>query len=541
MYKSSYFKLALPALAAMLFVSCDKDFNEIGADIIGDDHFDFMLETSEIIANTIPTGAVQSNNLPINPLGVYNNEAFGVTKAHFVTQVELKNTNPTIGTNISDVSVKLKVPYFSHIESNNSDGSRTYELDSLIGTPNGQIDLAIYRSGFFLGDIGHEGDEQVTQKYYSDQNADFDNLKVGSKLNNGLTSQNTDFTFSPNEYTDTVTDASGNTSTVKVAPQMRLDLDAAYFQQHILEAGSANLQSNNAFKNYFRGLYFQVNNSGSAGTIAMMDFSKGTIEITYNADITSTNSQTGEQVVTNMERTIVLTMTGNTVSLLEHVPSNIEPYNYSAALAQAISPQGQARIYLKGGAGSVAKLDIFGTEDLDANGTPDQIDAIRENGWLINEASLTFTVDQTKMGPVAVEEPRRLYLYDINNKIPTLDYLFDNTTNADRKENKGVYGGIALLDANKRVVKYKVRVTNYVRSLIADDSTYVSLGLAVTEDINLSSMAKLRTPNEYLNDYIPTASVMNPLGVVLYGNNIPATDPDWSKRMRLEIYYTKPN
>jgi hypothetical protein len=34
---------------------------------------------------------------------------------------------------------------------------------------------------------------------------------------------------------------------------------------------------------------------------------------------------------------------------------------------------------------------------------------------------------------------------------------------------------------------------------------------------------------------------MNPLGTVLFGNNIPRVDPNYAKRLKLEIYYTKPN
>ena len=36
-------------------------------------------------------------------------------------------------------------------------------------------------------------------------------------------------------------------------------------------------------------------------------------------------------------------------------------------------------------------------------------------------------------------------------------------------------------------------------------------------------------------------STANPLGTVLYGSNIPAGDPDYNKRLKLEIYYTKPD
>ncbi len=35
-------------------------------------------------------------------------------------------------------------------------------------------------------------------------------------------------------------------------------------------------------------------------------------------------------------------------------------------------------------------------------------------------------------------------------------------------------------------------------------------------------------------------SIVNPLGTVLYGSNIPPGDSDYDKRIKLQIYYTKP-
>ena len=41
--------------------------------------------------------------------------------------------------------------------------------------------------------------------------------------------------------------------------------------------------------------------------------------------------------------------------------------------------------------------------------------------------------------------------------------------------------------------------------------------------------------------FIPVSSVMSPLGTVLYGTNMPAGDPNVAKKLKLEIYFTKPN
>ena len=71
--------------------SCDKDYNTLGADIIGDNHYTFGTPDTEatVVAYNEDLGVVQSNNLVVNPLGIYKNTAFGKQTAHFATQVLL--------------------------------------------------------------------------------------------------------------------------------------------------------------------------------------------------------------------------------------------------------------------------------------------------------------------------------------------------------------------------------------------------------------------------------------------------------------------
>ena len=199
------------------------------------------------------------------------------------------------------------------------------------------------------------------------------------------------------------------------------------------------------------------------------------------------------------------------------------------------------------------------------NGVPDEIDNIKANDWLINEANLTFNIDRVSMKSepanldTKVVEPNRIYLYDLTNKKAIIDYTFDTTPNGLLpKQNKYVFGGILLNDdgtATKQIkdkdiadgftitnkgFKYKIRLTNYIRNLINKDSTNVRLGLSVTENINNVTLSKLKTSNTNV-DRAPTMSVISPTGTILHGTNIPSGDTDYGKRIQLEIYYTKPN
>ena len=173
-----------------------------------------------------------------------------------------------------------------------------------------------------------------------------------------------------------------------------------------------------------------------------------------------------------------------------------------------------------------------------------EIQDIKNSGWLINEANLVFNIDRDAIG--TAEEPNRIYLYDLNNKRPLIDYNFDSTTNSVYpKYDKFVHGGILEVDANKKGIRYKIRLTNHVRNIINNDSTNVALGLVVTESINdvdeVRDYVKLKNSFTAFGSevkFIPAMSVANPLGTILWGNT-PSVPED--KKLKFEIFYTKPD
>ncbi|HEX8577413.1 MAG TPA: DUF4270 family protein, partial [Flavobacterium sp.] len=194
--------LLIMVTSGLFFISCDKDFNEIGSDVIGENNFEFERNTtSTVVAFNQPTGVVQSNNLPINALGIYNNPLFGKTRANFVSQVQMNdaNLNPTFDPALfmSLDSVVLSVPYFSKAISV-ADGKTTYQLDSIAGS--GPINLKVFESGYTLLDLDPAQNFEQQQKYYTDQDNLFNSAKIGTPLNNGLSNENTQFVPSPKEF-----------------------------------------------------------------------------------------------------------------------------------------------------------------------------------------------------------------------------------------------------------------------------------------------------------------------------------------------------
>ncbi|WP_338841756.1 DUF4270 domain-containing protein [Flavobacterium ginsenosidimutans] len=533
MYNTSFVKKIFLAVIAVFLYSCDKDFNALGDGLVGDDHFGLESEKYDVVAFNQEVTPIQSNNLATNALGIYDDPVFGTTTANFVTQIGLETYAPTIGESPVIESVTLSIPYFNTLKTTNTDGSHTYELDSIYGDKNGKLKLSIYESKMQMRNSYFNNGSQLPQFYYTDQSTDFFNAMGPNpkRLNNGGALENDEFFFSSEEITVKTTDPDTKVETVdRSVPAMTLSLDKDFFQDKILDAVASKLSTEDIFQEYFRGLYFNVERSGSSpANMALIDFSGGKIIIKYKAKTaitTDADSTTEDKTITLLLKSGYSTGVASTASFLQTVR---KPDYESAITTNVNKTEGDERLYLKGGQGSlsVIRLTDFAS----------QLETIRASNWKVNEANLVFTIDADKM--TGLVEPNRVYLYDLTNNTPLVDYYSDGTSNTLQPGlSKYVFGGIINLDSNKRGKTYKIRITDHVRNLIKDATAKnVDLGLVVSQSINVSASNVLKLKNETISQ-APRASVMSPLGTILYGSKASVAE---DKRVRLEVYYTKPN
>jgi hypothetical protein len=461
----------------------------------------------------------------------------------------------------------------------------------------------VYENGYYLNSFNPNDNFQTQQRYFSDGSTNgniinFENLKKGNdgsgnSIQNGArlndspsTAENDQFFFNKAEiivyktkfntttgileYVDAndvvlanQIDTSLRVVKERLAPGIYLTLNKAFFKKRILEAGSANLVNNIQFKQYFRGLYFKMEQlPGEEGAMAMLNFSNAKVNVNYSSIDEGAAAGT---VATS--KTLVLNLGTNSGSN----SVSLQDYSYSGAYnsglnASATNPTfgSDSKLFLKGGKGSVVYLDVFGSADIlkpvngqlvpGANQIPDELDQLRLKGWLINEAYLELYIDKTAMAGANQLEAERLYLFDATNQKALADYTFDATTNSNTKYNKLIFGGIIERDAtsDKKGIKYKIRITQHINNLInstdANLNKNVRLGLTVTENINYSNSYYFKSPFDINNtptvssddiEYFPVASIMEQQGVVLHGTN--PTPADASKKLKLIIHYTKPN
>jgi hypothetical protein len=526
MHTHSLYKQILFVVSVILLASCDKDYTEIGADLIEKNNLVATPYSSDVIAYNQEIKAIQSNNLSVNPLGIYNNPAFGQTIANFASQVQLATVNPSINPELNQEmdSVILNIPYFVDASKTalNTEGGLTYELDSIYGNKtNSKFKLSIYESGYSMLDTNPDDTAQPTQKYYTNQNSLFDNKKIGNRLNDSIAiSQNDEFFF--NDAQHVIEPKVSTDPKTYLVPSMRLKLNKTFFENKILKAPAGKLINNEVFKEYFKGLYFKIEKiEGNEGRLAMLDFSNGTITIKFK-------EKTSTTIDTKIERSIVLNLSGNKVSLLENSSLNAD---YQTAISTPNVTSGDEKLYLKGGQGALTVIKLFNK--------PGELETLRtnliENKWLIYEASLKFHIDAAKMSNTNIFEPQRIYLYDLTNNRPLADYSISNS-----KKGSVDYDGrlVKQTGAEGRGLYYKIRITRHIRALIKNaELKNVELGVVVTEDINNFTSNKFKNQTETIKE-APASSVMNPLGTILYGTgaNVPQ-----DKKLKLEIFYTKPN
>ncbi|WJS95592.1 DUF4270 domain-containing protein [Flavobacterium johnsoniae] len=536
MINTSFIKRFLLALTVVFLYSCDKDFNAIGDGLIGEDHFGLEPETYEVLAFNQEVTPVQSNFLPTNALGIYDNPIFGTTTANFVTQVVMSSYAPTIGESPVIENAVLTIPYFVRSKTTDAEGASTYVLDSIYGGTDGKgkdgkLDLKLYESGIQMRNSYFNGGSQLTQFYYTDQNSEFETKKLGNFLNDSIASpvENTEFFFDAKEIVTKTVDATDpKKETVKrTAPQMVLHLNKDFFQQKILNAPASKLASDDVFQEYFRGLYFNVAKSGgNASSMALLNFAEGKITINYRAKTAST---TDDPNLTEKKQIILNLTTGSTSSPAStaNFLQNVWKSDYQTALTTVNKTEGDERLYLKGGQGSMAVIRLTGFEA--------QLETIRKTNWKVNEANLVFYIDAEKMA--GADEPLRLYLYDLDNNTILADYS---------TEVGAAYGGVISKGTDKRGTTYKFRITSHIRNLIKDaTATNVNLGLvvsqsngaaAVTSNVLKDKVQIQDNPVKYFSQ-LPRGSIMSTLGTILYGGKSSAGD----KKLKLEVYYTKPN
>ncbi|MCF1420685.1 DUF4270 domain-containing protein [Mangrovimonas futianensis] len=548
------------AIFSLLLTGCKKEFISSDSDLQGNHNFNTSSVRYPIATYNKMLNAVQTSGLPANSLGIYDDPVYGPTTNHVVTQIIPDSYNPDWGTDPVFDSIVVTIPYFSNVTGTDSEGNSIYELDSIFNEA--PMKLSVYRSNYFLSDYDQASEPVVEQLYYSDLSA-FDNGNNEGEL----LYVNENFTINPNaislgdyerdENGEITYDDEGLPTYIedrKIAPSLRLKLNEQpdsfwqelFFPPQPQEPDTEapfqpELSNRNNFTNFFRGLYFKVEPVNGQGSYFMLNFeaSSASVNLYYTND---------EEDTVRDQDIFEMSFSGNRVSIIKNDPSNTLIEN---ADANADEFNGDEQLFLKGGEGSVAIIDLFKDEAVyddfissfkDDNGNPTR---------LINEANMVFYVDQDAVfAQEESQEPERVILYDLKNNIPVIDYNYDLTSAVANSPlySKVYHSTILEKDENGRGYRYKLRITEHLNNILLRDSTNFSLGLMVTTNIlyapevingvNRNSVLNSEIKNGEEVKEISPGTVLSPKGTILHGGN--SNVPD-DKRVELEIFYSEPD
>lgn len=503
-------------ITVLAFVSCDDDFTTIGGELIGGQFDSLPSYRAGVMAHSKNLGPVQTNGLPVNLLGVYEEPVYGQQTASVLSQLSLTSSNPTFGNEPRLDSVILTLPYFSTRLEPDEEGNPIFRLDSVYG--DSPFKLTVSRSNFFLNEFDPESNFEDRQKYYSDQGPVFKASLIGDPLY-----VNESFQPSAREvvyFEDDPTTAENEIDTVRVSPRLRVSLSTQFFKENIIDKeGSSELSNNNNFRNYIRGLYFEAEPVDGSGSMMLLNLrgNEAGIVLYYTSF-----EEVGDSITEN-PRSYKLELGGNTVNTYsQELPAQI-----AQEIEDANEETGAENLYLKGGAGSMAVIDLFEDET--------ELEELKSNSWLINEASLTFYVNQDKVQG-GNSEPERIYLYNLETNQPLIDYRIDQPDVNFPLSSLTNHSGRLVRDEDKNGISYRIRITEHIKQILNGDGENVKLGLVITQNINLLSNSALKNPVDGV-DRVPSASVITPRGTVLYGNL--ASDPE--KRLKFNIIYTETN
>ena len=409
--------------------------------------------------------------------------------------------------------------------------NRTYAIDSVFGNRNASFNLKVDELNYYLNTLDPNNNFESNQAFYSSRDF-YEEGFVGENLFDETVQLNFDeirINFTEDDP-DTDIDETTQVETRR-SPRIRVPLDTAFFQRRFIDMeGSDSLATAVLFQKYMRGIYLRMENP-SDDLYMLLNFASASIGVTYEHDQYNDNDtpdDTTDFSIDRVERSFFLSP-GIIVNHLEN--SSINP-EISQTIAQT---NGSNKIFVKGGMGLLSSVELLG--NFSDGSASSKLEELRENNWLVNEANLVFYVDSTSVENWTSGDliANRLYLYNKRDTAPLLDYFTDISVSTERNAGKLVHGGILEYE-NGKPYRYKFKITQHINNLIRKDSTNVTLGLAVSANIDDFTTRKARLNGGSEEILYPASAILNPLSTVLIGSH-PSAGFEHLK-LELEVIYT---
>lgn len=510
------FALFLMLIAGIL--SCESDIKNMGSNLVDNGVFNVETYNSDVKTYNQNVLKRRAKGLGQYLLGVYHTDDFGKLEASIVTQL-LPSETIDFGVNPVIDDVVLSIPY--QATSVITDDGTTYELDSVFGDITKEYNLNVYQLTNYLNTLDPLNPSE-TLKYYSDQTYSYNATPLYSSTTFTPNASDTVYYVNRPEIILDYSTMEFDVDTIKtdaVEPVLRLPLDKTFFTNNFLTASPTEFETPANFITFFNGLYIQATQAAEAkASVMSLNLSLGS-----NVTIYYTNTEIRDETIADedqngdgvIEASANVKVKHTATFVFGGVTTNTYTRDYSGATAQTTidTPNvvnGDEKLYLQGAAGSMALIELFTNDDL--------TNLRNNNNWLINEASLTFYIDQSAEN---ANIPEKLFVYNYDDNEQMLDAYTEGPDALD---------GNLQYDNDGNPEKYTVNITDYV-SEILKPTDFTEPSKLVVKVYNSTDLYASGIDIE-VKDYN-----WNPKGVVLHGSQ----SLDTEKKIKLEITYTKLN
>ena len=506
--KSKYIVAMILVFAGV--VSCEKDFTDIGSSIISNTAFTTSSLLVDVALENSPITRVPSGNISVEPgnylLGVHASTEYEKIEASIISQLSISSSlqvvddenkyvsDTTVVTTVDTVFIRL--PYQVTL----NDDASAYELDSIIGDTSKAFNLNVFQTSTYLS-ILDPSDPAKLNAFSSDDVFEKETpiTELNDPLNFQFIPKATDTSILVKRWLsdltvsriDTVTYTNSTSSTVPI-PFAAIPLKEDVIKELFLDKyDSSEFDSQDAFNNYFRGLILEA--SGDEGPLISFNFNgvvKPSLEIYYTNTVL-----TGGVIIDTIQK--------NDSFLLSGIRSS------TYKMEEKIYPENN-EVKIQGAAGSEATIKLFGEE---------KIDELRDRDLLINDASLTLYINQSKDTKAL---PYQLFLFKSDEGAnPIYSHVKDIYT-----EGPAIFGGLLEIDSDGNPEKYTFRITDYVSDILSGKTDYSPL---------LRLKAINSTDLQTVSDTVFKNYNWNPKAVTIFNHH----SENNSKKAELKISYSE--
>lgn len=500
--------LGLASVLALSTISCEKDLDNIGVDLINNDKFDHQKITSNIQSVSQSIESVKATGLGQYLFGIYKDTEMGSLNGSIISQLSISSTGDlyTYGDNMTIDEVILTLPYQATKSTEDyADGKPKYSIDSVFGNSDQSFKINVYELGTFLNtldptDPSKNATYLSNKEYIKGTNLYSESFKVNP---------NDTVAYVERHLLDGTVYDTDTVKTTTATPSIKLRLKKSVIKSIFVDnSNGIDFSSLESFRKGFRGLYIEPESENNDQThLISLLLNAANMKIYFSNDVVKDeaadedlngNGVDGESNVTvRTKNEFTFSLSGIKTNKIEH--------DYAVSKSS-----GNDRIYVQGAAGSEAVIELF----IDAD-----IEELRAQNLLITEASLILHIDQDADTELI---PEQLFIYNYSKN----EHIRDIFT-----EGIAVVGGILLKDdEGNSLHKYKFSITDYIAEILTSDEDFDSLKLGIKV---------YNGPSE-----IPTATDITlknkswtPKGVVLFNES----EAHGDKKLKLDIYYSKLN